>query len=79
MIKEKDDDFVRQKKKKIILQGLISKFSFSIASYSKAFKDIETSGNGEEKYGFYYLNNVEDVYDYKTGIKTLKFEDINFW
>ena len=79
MIKEKDEDFVRQKKKKIILQGLISKFSFSIASYSKAFKDIGTSGNGEEKYGFYYLNNVEDVYDYKTGLKTLKFEDINFW
>jgi CRISPR-associated endonuclease/helicase Cas3 len=77
-IKYKNEDFVSQKKRMITLQGLMSKFSFSVGTYSKAFKQIELSGRGEMKFGYYKLNFAEDVYDYKTGIKVLKFEDINF-
>jgi len=78
IIENKDPDFTTQKIHKVIMQGLISKFSFSISTYSKIFKQIESSGRGIEKYGFYKLNDTEVVYDYETGIKILKFEDINF-
>lgn len=79
IIENKDEDFTKQKVQKIIMQGLLSKFSFSISTYSKSMKDITTSGNGEEKYGYYKLNNVYDVYDYENGLKEMKFEDIYFW
>lgn len=79
IIENKDTDFTQKRINHIIMQGLISKFSFSINTYSKSFNKIVTSGYGEEKYGFYKLNDVEKVYDYETGIVDLKFEDINFW
>ena len=78
IIKNKSDDFVKDKKEKIIMQGLISKFSFSVATYSKANLSLQSSGYGEEIYGFYKINDVEKVYDYNDGIKTLEFEDVNF-
>jgi hypothetical protein len=56
----------------------MSKFSFSICVYSKFFKDITGWGGAEEKYGFFKINDVNAVYDYKTGIKAFKFEDTNF-
>jgi hypothetical protein len=57
------------------MQGLISKFSFSIGTYSKAFKNIEGSGSGEDKYGFYKLNYFEDIYDYEAGIKNQELDN----
>lgn len=78
IIRNKEEDFIKQKINIITLQGLVSKFSFSVATYSKAFKNIESSGKGKEEYGFYKLNYIDDIYDYETGLKTLKFEDINF-
>jgi CRISPR-associated endonuclease/helicase Cas3 len=78
-IKYKDEDFVAQKKRMIVLQGLMSKFSFSINIYSKLLNNIIVSGNCEEKHGYYFLQNPGKVYDYETGIKELKFEDINCW
>jgi len=69
IIENKDPDFTTQKMQKIIMQGLISKFSFSVNTYSKAFKNMEGRGSGEDKYGFYKLNYSDEVYDYKTGIK----------
>lgn len=78
IIENKDTDFTKNKIQKIIMQGLISKFSFSIGIYSKDFKQISTAGFGKDKYGFYKLTNTESVYDYRTGIKSLEFEDINF-
>ena len=78
IIENKDPDFTKQKIEQTIMQGLVSKFSFSIGTYSKNMKNIESSGFGEEKFGFYKINDVEKVYDYKNGIKQLTFEDINF-
>ena len=51
-IENKDADFTKQKKQKIIMQGLISKFSFSVSTYSKATQNILRSTYGIEKYGF---------------------------
>jgi len=75
IIENKDSDFTKQKIQKVIMQGLISKFSFSIGTYSKAFKNIEGSGSGEDKYGFYKLNYFEDIYDYETGIKNQELDN----
>ncbi|MEA1980579.1 MAG: CRISPR-associated helicase Cas3', partial [candidate division Zixibacteria bacterium] len=78
IIENKDADFTKQKKHKIIMQGLISKFAISIGTYSENMKQIISSGYGDEKYGFYKINEISKVYDYETGIKTMQFEDINF-
>ena len=69
IIENKEADFTKKKINKIIMQGLMSKFSISVGTYSTAFKNIEGSGSGEDKYGYYKLNYPEDVYDYETGIK----------
>jgi len=69
IIENKDDDFTKQKVQKVIMQGLVSKFSISVSTYSKEFKNIEGRGSGEEKYGFYKLNYSDEVYDFETGIK----------
>ena len=78
IIENKDADFTKQKIQKIIMQGLVSKFSISIGTYSKNFKTIESSGYGKEQYGFYIINDISKVYDYETGIKSMEFEDISF-
>jgi len=69
IIENKDKDFTRQKAQVIIMQGLISKFSISVSTFSKEFIAIEGRGIGEEKFGFYKLNYSDEVYDYETGIK----------
>lgn len=73
IIKNKGTDFTQNKIKMTIIQGILSKFSFSIFSYSKDFMQMKELGVGEEKYGYYYLNHVDDVYDYKNGINDEKF------
>lgn len=78
IIENRDTDFTKQKIQKVILQGLVSKFSFSVGTYSKEMKKIESSGYGIEKYGFYKIADADKIYDYKDGIKPLKFEDIRF-
>ena len=74
IIENKDADFTKQKMQKVVMQGLISKFSFSVSTFSKAFKNMEGRGVGEEKYGFYKLNYLEDVYDYEVGIKNTELD-----
>ncbi|MDA3779000.1 MAG: hypothetical protein PF487_02010 [Bacteroidales bacterium] len=78
IIENKDPDFTTQKMHKVILQGLISKFSFSISTFSKSTQNILKSTFGLEKYGFYKLSDPNKVYDYKTGIKELEFKDEYF-
>ena len=78
IIENNEKNFTYQKIQMIILQGLMSKFSFSIGLFSKEMNNIINSGHCEQKYGFYKLHNVDEVYDYETGIKDLKFEDIFF-
>lgn len=76
IIENKEADFTKQKIENIIMQGLISKFSFSVSTYSKAFKAIEGKGSGEEKYGFYKLNYHDDIYEYETGIKNNELDSV---
>jgi len=71
IIENKDEDFATQKINKIIMQGLMSKYSISINTFSKEFKRIQGLGSGEEKYGFYKLNYAEEVYSYETGVKNV--------
>lgn len=78
-IQYNEEDFIVQKKKMIILQGLMSKFSFSLGVYSNDFKNISSFNIGEEKYGYYFLNHPESVYSYETGINTSEFDKINFF
>ena len=78
IIENKDDDFTRQKSQKIIMQGLVSKFSISVSTFSKEMKNIESAGYGVVQYGFYKLFEPNKVYDYENGIKSIEFEDINF-
>ena len=79
VIENKETDFTERKIQRIILQGLLSKFSFSVGLYSGEFKKFIHSGNIEEKYGYYILHNVDEVYDYETGIKDINLDDIILW
>lgn len=78
IIENKDADFTKQKEHQIIMQGLISKFSFSVSTYSRSTQNILKSTMGIEEYGFYRLTHPEKIYDYKTGIKTMEFKDEHF-
>ena len=78
IIENRDADFTKQKIEKVIMQGLVSKFSISVGTYSESMKKIESSGYGKEQYGFYKINDISKVYDYETGIKSMEFKDINF-
>ena len=69
IIENRHPDFTTQKAQIVIMQGLVSKFSFSINTYSKTFLNIKENGSGFEQYGFYKLVHNKEVYDYKTGIK----------
>lgn len=69
IIQNQHRDFSSQKIQKIILQGLISKFSISVSTFSTEFKNAVTLGAVEERFGFYYLHQVDDVYSYKQGFK----------
>ncbi len=77
LVENKEKNFVKKKIEGIILQGIISKFSISIGFYSNQLQKLISSGNVEEKYGFFKVHNVEEVYDYKTGFKEIISE--NFW
>lgn len=73
IINNRTDDFTRDKIKMTIMQGILSKFSFSIFTYSKDFLQMKELGVGEEKFGYFYLNYENDVYDYKNGINDENF------
>ncbi len=79
IIENKDLDFADRKAQIVILQGLLSKFTFSIGLYSKDIEKLTMSGNLEEKYGYYKLHNADEVYDYETGIKDIDLDSIFLW
>jgi hypothetical protein len=79
IIENKDPNFTKHKIQKVTMQGLISKFSFSVSIYSKVFENIQSLGSGEEKYGFYKLNYDDEVYDYETGIKNVELDSAIFF
>lgn len=71
--KSTERDFVGEKLIGKRMQGIMSKYIFSILNYSSAYKDLQTYGlrnkdkDGNE-YGYIYLENTA-VYDYFSGIK----------
>lgn len=69
IIQNKHTDFSSAKIQKIIMQGLMSKFTISVGTYSSEFKNAIDLGAVEERYGFYYLHYIEDVYNYEQGFK----------
>lgn len=73
IILNRGKDFTQDKIKMTKIQGILSKFSFSIFTYSKDFIQMQELGVGEEKYGYYYLNHSDETYDYKNGINDKKF------
>ncbi len=79
IIENEYDNFTEEKRDRIIIQGLVSKFSFSISAHSEELEQLIHSGDCELKYGFYKVNNPEKYYDFATGFKVLEFEDIYFW
>ncbi len=69
IIQNKHSDFSSTRIQKIIMQGLISKFTISVGTYTSEFKNALAQGAVEERYGFYYLNYIEEVYSYESGLK----------
>jgi len=65
------------------LQGIISKFTFSLMLYSKDYQSIR-DGFGEEKFGYMYFSHWDDVrtegkaYSYEYGLNSKAFNDANF-
>lgn len=71
-----DADFVSRRINLKMLQGLMSDFVFSIFPSGKDYELLRTFG--EEKYGFLYLENYQDVYSYENGINAAVLADSNF-
>lgn len=65
-----------------ILQGILSKFSFSLLGVSKDYQELQIFG--EDKYGFLYLAHWNEersdgvLYSYKNGLNNKAFSDANF-
>lgn len=53
------------------IYALLQKFTFSVFKYSSLFNELKNVGGAIEKYGFWYLNNYEDVYSFENGLKDL--------
>ena len=68
LIFNQDEDFVRSRINMKKIQGIMSYYIFSIFPRGKDFELLHTYG--EEKYGFLYLENFQDVYSLDNGINT---------
>ncbi len=69
-------DFVKSKIQIKKMQALISNFTFSLFKGSSDYEIIKTYGS--EQYGFLYLESYSEIYSFKDGIDTEKFEFSNF-
>ena len=64
------------------LQGIMSKFTFSLLGFSKDYKNVQLFG--EEKYGYLYISHWDEErtdgkpYSYKDGLNSKAFSDSNF-
>jgi CRISPR-associated endonuclease/helicase Cas3 len=73
--KEKKDDFTADKVVAKRLQGILSKFVFSVITYSRTMEELKTFG--EERYGYFYLANTQP-YNYVSGINDNVFKEAVF-
>lgn len=68
LILSQDEDFVRNRINRQKILGIMSYYIFSIFSHGKDFDLLRTYG--EEKYGFFYLENFQEIYSLDNGINT---------
>lgn len=68
IIQNKENDFVKNRVLRKKIQGLISNYTFSIFKGGNDYSLLRTYG--EEKYGFLYLENYDEVYSFEDGINT---------
>lgn len=68
LILSQDEDFVRNRINRQKILGIMSYYIFSIFSHGKDFDLLRTYG--EEKYGFLYLENFQEIYSFDNGINT---------
>lgn len=68
LLLNQDSDFVEFKRKLVNMRVLMSYFTFSLYITSKDFDLLKTYG--EERYGYFYLENYHAVYSLEGGINT---------
>lgn len=68
LILSQDEDFVRNRINRQKILGIMSYYIFSIFSHGEDFDLLHTYG--EEKYGFLYLENFQEIYSLDNGINT---------
>lgn len=70
----KSDDFTLKKINLKIIQGIMSKYIFSTFTYSSTITELKQKADCEEKNGYLYLKDYQNIYDYKDGIKDSEFK-----
>ena len=70
LIKQKEVDFIAAKTEVKKLQGIMSKFIFSLMTHSKSMQNLVLGSHGNERMGMYYLSHWEEdeTYDYEFGL-----------
>ena len=69
LIKNRNKDFLVQKSNFKILQGVMSKFTFSLFGSSKNEDKVsEAIDNEKSKYGIYYLEHYKNIYCKEAGL-----------
>ena len=70
IIKQKDDDFIGVKTELKKLQGIMSKFIFSLMTHSKSMQNLVLGSHGNERMGIYYLSHwkEDEIYNYEFGL-----------
>lgn len=71
----RSDHFISRTINIKIIGAVLSKFTFSASN--TMLKELSRTF-GEEKYGYFYLHNYSDVYDYESGIIDSKLKYSNF-
>lgn len=75
-----DDDFIQKAINKKQINGILSKFMFSIYTNSKLESQLKHYYDYEiyEQFGIFYLSHFEEIYSYEDGINDKKFEEVSF-
>ncbi len=70
LIKQENCDFIAAKTEIKRLQGIMSKFIFSLMTQSKSLEKLIAEVRGEMRMGMYYLSHWEEdkIYNYKFGL-----------
>lgn len=76
ILKEQNEDFVKNKVQIKKIQSLLSLFSFSIFPNGNDYETIQTYGSNE--YGFLYLESFKNIYSFENGINTKQLSNSNF-